>query len=110
MKHILCTAFIVLLLVHCVQAQDVPFVELKGHTAMVTYAAFSPDGKKIVTISMGDNTARIWDADSGKELQRLEGDAYQLLAVGFSPDGKRLVTSQNGTTARIWDISAIETK
>ena len=30
-------------------------------------AAFSPDGKRIVTAS-SDNTARVWDAESGKPL------------------------------------------
>ena len=78
---------------------EMPFIELKGHAAMVDFAAFSPDGKKIVTISRGDTSAsssgsgRIWDADSGKELQKLEGDARQLAAVGFSPDGTKIITT-----------------
>ena len=40
---------------------------LKGHTGSVRSAAFSPDGKRIVTASE-DNTARLWDAESGKEI------------------------------------------
>jgi WD40 repeat protein len=34
---------------------------LKGHTARVRSAWFSPDGSRIVTGSH-DNTARVWDA------------------------------------------------
>src|SRR5258705_829169 len=40
---------------------------LKGHTDPVWSAAFSPDGKRIVTASL-DNTARLWDAESGKPI------------------------------------------
>ena len=33
----------------------------------MTSAAFSPDGKRIVTAS-SDKTARVWDAESGKPI------------------------------------------
>ena len=33
----------------------------------VTSAAFSPDGRRIVTAS-ADNTARLWDAETGKPI------------------------------------------
>jgi len=35
-------------------------------------ASFSPNEKKIVTGGF-DGTVQIWDADSGKELQRIVG-------------------------------------
>src|SRR5262249_9133553 len=38
--------------------------QLNGHSKPVVRAAFSGDGKRVVTAS-GDNTARIWDAESG---------------------------------------------
>jgi len=38
---------------------------LKGHTASVMSAAFSPDGKKVITSSL-DNTAKIWDVATGE--------------------------------------------
>jgi hypothetical protein len=40
---------------------------LHGHQAAVTSAAFSPDGKRVVTAS-GDRTARIWDANTANEI------------------------------------------
>ena len=43
---------------------------LKGHSAWVRSAAFSGDGKRVVTAS-NDNSARIWDAESGTEIAAL---------------------------------------
>ncbi|MCZ6691275.1 MAG: WD40 repeat domain-containing protein [Planctomycetota bacterium] len=58
------------------------------HIGTVLSVDFSPDGK---TIASGgrDWTARIWDAQTGKEIRRWELDG-QALAVCFSPDGKTL--------------------
>jgi hypothetical protein len=75
----------------------------------VLSAGFSPDGKRVVTASW-DSTARIWDADSGKEIALLKGhntglELSNVLSPGFSPDGKRVVTAVEDSTARIWDVT-----
>jgi len=87
------------------QAQEVPFVELKGHTNEVISAVFSPDGTKVVTAG-GDGFVRIWDAETGKELKALEKHAGSPNSAAFSPDGKRIITSNNNV-ARIWDANSI---
>jgi WD40 repeat protein len=74
---------------------------LKGHTSGLESAVFSPDGKKVVTAS-SDETARIFDAETGKELRQLNGHNYFVCCASFSPDGKKVVTASN-KTARIWD-------
>src|SRR5690606_18798475 len=45
---------------------------LKGHGDNVAAAHFSPDARRVVTASW-DNTARVWDAESGRELKKLSG-------------------------------------
>ena len=48
-------------------------------------------------------TARLWDASSGKELQRLTHDA-EVLAASFSPDGRTVVTACRDKAARLWEV------
>ena len=94
------------------QAQEVPVIELKGHRGTVFYAAFSPDSKKVVTGGL-DITARIWDAETGKELKVLVGHERTggglVVRATFSPDGKKVITGSFDGTARIWDAEADST-
>ena len=48
-------------------------------------AAFSPDGRQIVTASF-DKTARIWDAATGRQLLLLSGHTDQVYSAAFSPE------------------------
>ena len=69
----------------------------------MTSAAFSPDGKRIVTASE-DKTARLWDAETGKPIgEPLKGHEGQVWSAAFSPNGKRIVTASLDKTARLWD-------
>jgi WD40 repeat protein len=65
-------------------------------------AAFSPDGRRIVTASW-DNTARVWEGETGKQLAVLAGHEGLVLGASFSADGRRVVTASADTTARLWD-------
>jgi hypothetical protein len=73
-----------------------------GHRGPVYSPAFSPDGSRIVTAS-GDQTARIWDAATAKEIAVLRGHDWEVYSAAFSPDGSRIVTASADKTARIWD-------
>ncbi|MFO0450779.1 MAG: trypsin-like peptidase domain-containing protein, partial [Pseudomonadota bacterium] len=76
--------------------------QLRGHERSLTSAAFSPDDTAIVTVS-SYNTARLWDARTGKERAELEGHENVLVSAAFSLDGKAVVTASLDNTARIWD-------
>src|SRR5215831_3734969 len=78
---------------------------LGGHDNAVRSAAFSPDGSRIVTAS-SDNTARLWDAASAKEIAVLRGHDSSVNSAAFSPDGARIVTASWDKTARIWDAAS----
>ena len=67
-------------------------------------AAYSPDGKRVVTCGWS-KTARIWDLASGKEVLAIDTPGDYVFAAAFSPDGKHVVLGGNGDPdlAGIWD-------
>src|SRR5262249_508289 len=75
---------------------------LMGHEDDVLSAAFSPDGKDIVTASK-DKTGRLWDAETGKLMGEVRGHDGDVESAAFSPDGRRIVTASQDKTARLWD-------
>jgi Tol biopolymer transport system component len=80
-------------------------LDLVGHEDAVISAAFSPDGKRIVTASL-DRTARVWDAATGQPIgEPLKGHTNWVISAAFSPDGSRIVTASEDKTARVWDAT-----
>ena len=116
MKRSLCILLIVLTAIGC--SRDIPpNIVLQGHTERLFHIAFSPNSKQIVTTS-ADGTARIWCAESGKELKKLEGNMKDVFIAKFSLDGKIVVTVDGEwgsrqriedpvtNTVRIWDTGS----
>ncbi len=87
---------------YAVVLRSFPKAVLSGHTDGVRSAAFSPDGKRVVTRS-SDGTARIWHAETGDPLNVLLGHTGEVRSAAFSPDGTRVVTGSLDRTARVWD-------
>jgi len=86
---------------------DAPLVELQGHTAEIASAVFSQDGKKIVTAS-SDDTVRMWDAQTGKELHQWTQE-FLLEYPPLSRDGKKVLTGnlgEKGVLIQIWDADS----
>ena len=87
------------------RAADVGITALSGHTDRVRSVRFSPDGRNVVTASY-DHTARIWDAETGREIMRLIGHTDGVLSAAYSPDGSYIVTASVDKSARIWDAAS----
>merc|ERR1712057_106082 len=57
--------------------------KLTGHTAAVVSAAFSPDGKNVITASL-DRTAKLWRLIEIDYLQTLVGKSDYVSTVPFA--------------------------
>lgn len=69
---------------------------------IVASAGFSPDGSRIVTGSW-DNSARVWNTETGKAILKLEGHAGYVNTAVYSADGKTILTASDDKTAILWD-------
>jgi WD40 repeat protein len=74
------------------------------HKDKVYSVAFSPDGKTLAT-GCWDNTVKLWDASTGREMVALKGHTKGILSVTFSPDGKILATGSSDGTAKLWSVT-----
>jgi WD40 repeat protein len=71
-------------------------------------AAFSPDGRRVITASE-NKMAQIWDAETGEHLTQLKGHKKSVVwSAAFDRDGSRAVTASDDKTARIWNAETGE--
>jgi WD40 repeat protein len=78
--------------------------EFRGHTLEVSAVVFSADGKRIVSSGF-DNTVRLWDVASGKELKRFVCRSKMECAT-FADGGRRVLCAGNreDPTLQLWDV------
>jgi hypothetical protein len=76
-----------------------------GHISIVESVALSGNGKRVLTGSQ-DNTAILWDVETGKPLQTFKGHADKVYAVALSGDSKRVLTGSDDKTAILWDSAS----
>jgi len=76
-------------------------VVLVGHTASISKVRFNGQGTKILTASE-DSTARIWDVETGDELQKLEGHSDEIFSIAFNYESDTIITGSKDNTCVIW--------
>jgi WD40 repeat protein len=92
---------------HLVEVPSLKIVRgFRGHVGGLYAVALSPDGNRAASAG-SDDTLRLWDVRTVKELRRFTG-AGSPRCLAFSPDGKRLLSGQAAGVGkplvRLWDV------
>ncbi|MBL8161719.1 MAG: hypothetical protein JNJ61_06995, partial [Anaerolineae bacterium] len=77
----------------------------RGHHNAIENVIFSADGLLLLTAG-DDNTARLWNVQTGQELQRFYQSSSWMATL--SPDGRYVVTAGLDGNAVLWDVSSGE--
>jgi WD40 repeat protein len=75
-------------------------VHLVGHVWETREVAFEPGGDRAVSYS-DDETVRVWDLRSGRELHRFECPSAS--AVAFTTSGPRVLATEEDKVVEVWD-------
>jgi WD40 repeat protein len=79
-----------------------PLFVLRGHRAPVNSVAYSRDGRRVISAS-DDETVKVWNAETGKEVLTFRGHNGAVLSAAFSPDGKRALSGDENCVVKEWD-------
>jgi WD40 repeat protein len=70
--------------------------------------AISPDGRRLLSGHMYDNTVRLWDVATGQEIRRFEGHFAPVFSVAFTPDGRYGLSGAADSLIILWDLESGE--
>jgi len=77
---------------------------LDGTADWVNAVAFSPDGQYALS-GAADNSIRLWEVVTGREIQTFRGLDQQPISVALSPDGEALVSETSDGVVQLWDVN-----
>ncbi len=80
---------------------------LEGNADWVNAVSFSPDGQYALS-GAANNTIKLWEVVTGREIQTFHGLTEQPISVALSPDGERLVSETSDGIVRLWDVDSGE--
>lgn len=83
---------------------DPEYQVLGRHDASIRSLSVSQDGHLLLSGGQ-DNTVRLWDLSSGRNLQTFRGHDSWIRGVAFGTDGRTLLSASQDATLRTWSLS-----
>lgn len=83
---------------------------LEAGPGKLTAAAFSQDGRRLVTVTAGRHLAVVWDGETGTVLQLLKGHEGEVAAVAVNRSGTQIATASVDGTVRLWSAASSRTR
>lgn len=80
---------------------------LEGHKSSVADIEFSKDGNILVTAGLFDNSAKIWDVNSGKNILTIKY-SNSIRCIAISPDGSLVATGSDDYKIKVWVVKTGE--
>jgi WD40 repeat protein len=77
---------------------------LDGHTSEIRAVALSQDGRYGLSGST-DNSMRLWDLTTYKQVQTFKGHTKQVWDVAFVPNSKHVLSASWDATVKMWDMT-----
>ncbi|HWO25515.1 MAG TPA: AAA family ATPase, partial [Kofleriaceae bacterium] len=79
--------------------------DLTGHSGPVQACAVTADGRRVVSASH-DQTLKVWDLESGRELATLQGHTAMVTACAVTADGQRMISASADQTLKVRDLES----
>lgn len=76
-------------------------IVLNGHSSTLASADFHPEGRWIATVS-SDRLLKLWNVETGEEIDTIVAHADDVSAVAFSPDGRTMATVGHDHQIKLW--------